>query len=55
MDFIILWVVKEHQGVRVNILNYEYTSFFSPMKVFSLGGGPNVHYFRNGCISKVVY
>jgi len=55
MDFIILWVIKEHWGGRVNILDYEYTSFFLPLKVFSLGGGPNVHYLCNGYISKVVF
>jgi len=37
MDFITLWVIKEHQGWRMNILNYECTSFFPPLKVFSLG------------------
>jgi hypothetical protein len=55
MDFINLLVIKEHKGGRVNILKYEYTSFFPPLKVFSLGGGPNVHYLCNGYISKVVY
>lgn len=45
MDFITLWVMKEHQGGRVNIWNYEYTSFFPPLKVFSFQGGPNVPLF----------